>query len=188
MCSFLQQLCILQSIDKFELFTLHSLHISFVLGLVIGLTIKLFFKLLASAILTIHEIELTLLGRLLLLSQDHVLHVAGLVFFVCSLLMVALSSGFFFHLSFQSGLLLPLLCSHLALSDSCCRLILCLSIHLAFHLLIHLLFTHTVFLGLLGHDVALTLRHDLGGSFPCFIDFLDNLSFFHFEETDSVAE
>lgn len=177
MCSFLQQLCILQSIDKFELFTLHSLHVSLVLGLVISLAIQLFFKLLAGVILALHEVELTLLDGLLLLSHNHVLHVAGLVFFHCSLLLVALSSGFFFHLSFQSGLFLSLLGSHLALCDSfyCC--ILGLSILLAFHLFVHLMFTHAVFFGLLVHDVALALRHDLGGPFPCFIDFLHDLSY-----------
>jgi hypothetical protein len=175
MSSLLHQLCILQSIDKFELFTLHTLHICLVLGLVISLTIKLLFELLAGTILAIYKVELALLGRLLLLCKNHVLHVSRFVLFHRSLLMVPLSNGLLLGFGLKSDLFLSLLGSHFTLGNCFVGLIFHPSVHLAFHLLVHLLLAHAFFLGLLVHHVSLALGDNLVSTFASLIDLLDYL-------------
>jgi hypothetical protein len=54
-------------------------------------------------------------------------------------------------------------------------LLLHLTVHLAFHGLIHLLLAHAVFLLLLRHDVALALRDDLVRTLAGLVDLLDDL-------------
>lgn len=170
MCGLFKQLCILESINELKLFTLHSSHICLILGLFVGLASQFFFELLPCAILPLNELLLSLLGGLLLLLLDHVLHVASTLLLCRPLLLVHLASGLFLHLGVESSLLLALHGCHLAILDSFGRLLLVLTIHLAPHRLIHRLLTEALLFGLLVLDVSLSLTDDLIRTLPSLIN------------------
>ena len=141
-----------------------------------SLTSQLFFDLLASAVLSLHEVELALLSCLLLLPLDHIFHVASTLLFHCPLFFVHLASSLFLLFSIICDHLLLLLRRVLTILHSLITLLLRGAIHLAFHSLIHLLLAHAILFGVLRHDVPLPLTDDLIRSLPRLIDLLDNLS------------
>lgn len=188
MSGFFKQLCILKSIDELELFTLHPLDISLVVSLLLSLSRELLLDLLPGAVLPLHHVELALLGSLLLLCVDHVLHVLSPLVLIASLLHGPLPNSFFISLGFVCSLLLPLQSSHLAIHSRLLIHLLVAQVCLSLHGLLHLGLTHAIFLLLIGVDVSLTLCDDLSGTLAGFIDFLHDLALFHLEKTDTVAE
>ena len=175
MSRFFKQFCILESIDKLELFTLHASYICFILCLLISLSRQFLFELLAGAILSFHELVLALLCRLLLLLHDHGLHVASALLFISSLLLIHLSASLLLHLSIQSDLFLSLLSCKLAILHSLVGNLLVLTIHLPFHSLIHLCLAHAVLLGILSLHIPLPLVDYLIGTLACLINLLNDL-------------
>ena len=170
-----EDLCILESVDQLELFTLHSRHVCLILRLFFSLTGQFLFELLPSAILPLHELLLTLRCGNLLLLLDHVLHFLGTLRLCGLLLLVHLPRRLLLHLGVQCGLLLALLGSQLAILHSLIRLLLVLTICLAFHSLFHLLLAKAVLLGLLILDVSLSLADDLIRALSRLIDLLHHL-------------
>ena len=175
MGSLLEQLCILQSVNQFELLTLHALHVSLVLRLLVSFSGKFLFQLLTRAIGPLKLVVLSLLGRLLLLCGNHVFHVASPLLLHGSLLKVTLPNSHFLSLSLQSNLLLLLSCTELALSNGLIGSFFHSAIHLAFHGFLHLLLSQAFLFLLLGHHVALALGHDLVCTLASFVDFLHDL-------------
>ena len=188
MGGFLEQFCILQSIDELELFALHPLDIHLVVGLLLGLSGQLLLDLLPGAVLPLQHVELALLGSLLLLPLDHVLHVLSPLVLVTLLLHVPLPNSFFISLRLHCSLFLSLQGSHFARMSCLLVHTLALQVLLPFDSFLHLLLIHAVLLLLVRIDVPLPLRDDLPGTFTRFIDLLHDLTLFHLEETDTVAE
>jgi len=185
---FLHQLCVLQSIDEFELFTLHFSHVRLILRLLFSLARHLLLQLLPGAILALHHVEFALLGSLLLLRIDHVLHVSGSVLLLAPLLLVPLPNGFFLRLRLHRGLLLALHRRHLALHDSFICHLLAHQVILALPLLVHLVLAEALLFNLLNIDVPLPLGDDLAGSLTRFINLPHDFALFHLEQADTVAE
>lgn len=179
MGSLFENLCILESVNELKLFTLHSCHVCLILSLFFGLTGQFFFELLPGAILPLHELPLTLSSGYLFLLLDHGLHFLGTLNLCMLLLFVHLPCRCLLHLGVQCGLLLALLGSHLAIFDSLIRLLLVLTINLAFHSLFHLLLAKALFLGLLILNVSLPLADDLIRALSRFIDLLHHLFELH---------
>ena len=175
MSRFFKQFCILESIDELELFTLHASHICLILCLLLSLSRQFFFKLLAGAILSLHELVLALLCRLLLLTHDHSLYLPSALLFISSLLLIHLSSCLLLHLSIQSDLFLSLLSCKLAILHSLIGHLLVLTIHLPFHSLIHLCLAHAFLFDNLILHISLPLIDYLIGTLACLINFLDDL-------------
>ena len=89
--------------------------------------------------------------------------------------MVSHPCGLFLSLSVESDLLLSLLSGHFASNDSIVIRLLKSTILLAFQSFVHLLLLLTLSLGLVLHDVALSLSDNLVSSFPGLVDFLNDL-------------
>ena len=120
-------------------------------------------------------LQLSLLGRLLLLSTDHFLHISGTVLLLRSLLCVPLPGLFFLGLGVESFQFLHLEGCVFAVGHSLISSVFCPAIHLTFHLLLHHLLALTFFFGLLGHDVSLALGNNLIGPLARLVDLFDNL-------------
>ena len=111
----------------------------------------------------------------MLLLLDHGFHVAGTLLLVRSLLLVHLSRSLLLHFSVESGLFLPLHCSHLTILHSLVRHLFVLTIHLAFHSFVHLLLLEALLLGLLILNVPLPLADDLICALSRLINLLHDL-------------
>ena len=157
MGSFFSLLCILKFVDQLELFLLHSCDIRLVLGLLICVTSQLGLDLLPYAILTLKLIHLALLRGLHLLVLDHLLHPAGSLFLLVSLLIVELLESGLISLRIHRCLPLLVKIVDFALLVIFSSLSLQLSILLTFHVLLHHHLTVTFLLHLLSLNVSLTL-------------------------------
>ena len=115
------------------------------------------------------------MSGLLLLSFDHVFHVASPLLFLSALLFGPLPSDILFLLSLKCDRFCLLGGVQLALDNSICGNFFNLAIHLPFHCFFLLNFLLALLLLLLSHNVALSLIDDLRSSLARFINFFDNL-------------
>ena len=184
----LKSFSILESIDKLELLSLHPPHLSLVCCLVPGVTIQLTLYLLANAITSIHLIKLTLVSRLLFLSCNHELSLAGTLL-LSSLLLQISHPKCIFVIFWLIGLLLGSL--HLlllAIGNLLVYHIFVSFIVLSYHFFLHLNLSHPILLLLLVHDIALALWDNLVSSFTSFVYFLDDFALFHLKQADTIAK
>jgi len=171
----LNQLCVLETHDQLEFLLLHTGNLRLVKVLLILLANEALLNLGASAILFFDEVHLALGHGLLLLHLDHVLDLLGTVNLTVFIVVPLLPD----HLLFTLGLHRLLLClqvSHLlVLVDLLIVLLLDIQVHLGLlTLLLHLLLLSHQLL-LLQFHVATTLAHNVSGTFPRLVNFLDCL-------------
>jgi len=159
-----------------------------VLRLLRSLLLQFRLKLLPSTVLTLHQVHLTLLVRLLFLGLNHVLHVASTLLLLLPLFVVAHPGHLLLSLGLERHVPLFVDCVHFAVVDCLVSNLLVSFVTLAFHFFIHALLLVTLLFRLRVHHVALALRDDLSGTFASLINFLVNLALFHFEQTDPIAQ
>ena len=103
------------------------------------------------------------------------LHVLGAGLLLGTLLVVSQASHLFLGLCFHGSLLLSSSSVHFTVRHGIICILLGSLVHLALHRLVHILLAQALLLGLLVHDVALALRHDLIGALPRLINLLYHL-------------
>ena len=153
----LKKFRILESIDKLELFLLHSPNLSLICILVAGLTIQLTLYRLTNAIASVHLIKLALVSCLLFLSRDHELSLAGPLLLSSPLLHVSHPKCILVLFGLIGLLLGFRLLLQLAIVNLLVIHVFVSFIVLSNHFFLHLDFSLPFLFFLLMHDVTLAL-------------------------------
>lgn len=179
---------VLQSHYELEFLLFHPLHLLFVLKLLGGLIPKLIFDKLARSVLPLDHLHLTLVETLLLSLAYHQVHVLSLGFLLSTLVSTSLLMNSLFLLSSVCSRPAVIFCLSFSHINSTGLLLFSITVLSSFHRFFHSLGLIADRLLVKCFRVPHALIDDLSSTLARFINFLDCLAFFSFEQSNPVYQ